>query len=178
MVLPVYISGKSKLINQNYVESVTPVAYGLKDWTLKALLKSMGIKEPKLKERLISILNRLYVTTLNRGKSPDYKLSSSSKNVDQYKSIGGQSTSVIQTLTLTARSQSATLALVIVGANKPVPVFLNTKKGDLPPIWQTLDNAVFEAGNTYQESKNFFGQTIYIVNLSLTEDATFDTRLQ
>ena len=71
MVLPGYISGESKLMNQNYVEAVTPVAYGLKDWTLNALLKSMGIEETKLKEQLVSILNRLYVTTLNRGKSPD-----------------------------------------------------------------------------------------------------------
>jgi cyanobactin maturation PatA/PatG family protease len=71
MVLPGYVSGKSKLINGNYVTTVTPVAYGLKDWTLKALLESMGITDPKLRKQLISILNRLYVTTLNKGQSPD-----------------------------------------------------------------------------------------------------------
>ncbi|MGH1388067.1 S8 family serine peptidase [Kordia sp.] len=71
MVLPGYVSGKSKLINGNYVTTVTPVAYGLKDWTLKALLESMGIKDPELRKQLISILNRLYVTTLNKGQSPD-----------------------------------------------------------------------------------------------------------
>ncbi|MEM6717974.1 MAG: S8 family serine peptidase [Bacteroidota bacterium] len=96
MVLPGYVSGRSKLINANYVEAVTPVAYGLKDWTLKALLDSMGIhdkpdntkdtdkineadntdkakdtKKTKFRKQLISILNRLYVTTLNMGKTPE-----------------------------------------------------------------------------------------------------------
>ncbi len=70
MVLPGFVSGKSKLINGNYVESVTPVAFGLKNWTLNALVKSLGITGED-KKQLISILNRLYVSTSNRGQSPD-----------------------------------------------------------------------------------------------------------
>ncbi|WP_298512112.1 S8 family serine peptidase [uncultured Kordia sp.] len=72
MSLPGYISGRSKLINGNYIQAVTPVAYGLKDWTLEALLKSMGIKkESEDKKGLVSVLNRLYVEALNKGQSPD-----------------------------------------------------------------------------------------------------------
>lgn len=71
MVLPGFVSGESKLMNGNYVEAVTPVAYGLRDWTLEALLKSMEINNSEFKEQLISVLNRLYVTTLNRGKTPE-----------------------------------------------------------------------------------------------------------
>ncbi len=71
MVLPGYVSGKSKLINGNYIISVTPVAYGLKDWTLNALVDSLKITEPEVKKQLTSILNRLYVSTLNKGQAPD-----------------------------------------------------------------------------------------------------------
>ncbi len=110
--------------------------------------------------------------------SPTCPLSSSNTKVDQYVSIGGQSSSSIQTLTLTARTTSATLALLIVGGNKPVPVFLNINKQNLPPIWQTLDGAIYEDGNTYQVSKNFYGQYVYLVNLSLTNDSVFEARFQ
>jgi len=110
--------------------------------------------------------------------SPNFLLQNNPTELKQYKSAGVQATSGIQTLTLTARSVSASLAIVIVGANKPVPVFLNTNKADLPPAWQNLENAVFETGNTFQETKNFFGQTVYIVNVSLTEEATLTARFQ
>ncbi|MDC8005198.1 hypothetical protein POV27_14145 [Aureisphaera galaxeae] len=110
--------------------------------------------------------------------SPNEKLVNTPTTVKQYQSIGAQTTSSIQTLTLEARSTAATLAILIIGGNKPVPVFLNTNKGNLPPAWQNLDNAVFETGNTYQMSQNFFGQTMFIVNVSLTKGATFDARIQ
>ena len=110
--------------------------------------------------------------------SPDYPLRNTPTDLKQYKSAGIQASSSIQTLTLTARTASATLAIVIVGANKPIPVFLNTKKEDLPPAWSNLDNAIYESGNTYQETKNYYGQYVYIVNISLTEDAHFSARFQ
>jgi len=73
MVLPGYISGKSKLMSGSSVQSVTPVAYGLANWTVSALMSSMSIpgSDTKAKEQLISILNRLYFTTMNQGQSPD-----------------------------------------------------------------------------------------------------------
>jgi cyanobactin maturation PatA/PatG family protease len=72
MVLPGFVSGDTKLMNGNHVKAVTPVAYGLKNWTLKALLDSMGFSNDKeLTTQLKSVLNRLYVTTLNRGESPE-----------------------------------------------------------------------------------------------------------
>ncbi len=70
MVLPGYISGQSKLLNRNVIESVTPVAYGLNDWTLNALMSSMRI-EDSYKDKLKSILKRLYVNTQNKGQTPD-----------------------------------------------------------------------------------------------------------
>lgn len=70
MVLPGYISGQSKLLNRNVIESVTPVAYGLNDWTLNALMTSMKI-EDSYKDKLKSILKRLYVNTQNKGQTPD-----------------------------------------------------------------------------------------------------------
>lgn len=91
MVLPGFVSGESTLINGNVIETVTPVAYGLKNWTLNALVDSLGFEKetpqstevmgagpgsvmPVKKgprEHLISILNRLYVSTLNKGQSPE-----------------------------------------------------------------------------------------------------------
>lgn len=70
MVLPGYISGQSKLLNRNTIESVTPVAHGLNDWTLNALMTSMKI-EDSYKDKLKSILKRLYVNTQNKGQTPD-----------------------------------------------------------------------------------------------------------
>lgn len=72
MILPGYVSGKSKLLNSSFIESVTPVAFGLKNWTVSELIKSIGIKKGSDKDTLLcSILARLYVTALNRGQSPD-----------------------------------------------------------------------------------------------------------
>jgi cyanobactin maturation PatA/PatG family protease len=44
MVLPGYISGQSQLSNRNMIQSVTPVAYGLADWTVEKLVDSMGLE--------------------------------------------------------------------------------------------------------------------------------------
>ncbi len=40
MALPGYISGQSKLLNGNYVQSVSPTAHGLRSWTVDALVGS------------------------------------------------------------------------------------------------------------------------------------------
>lgn len=109
--------------------------------------------------------------------APDVKISNKNKKVVQYKSIGGQTSSGNQTLKITVTSTDATLALIIIGDNKPIPVFFNVKKTELPPQWEEIDNAVFPGSSTYSDSRKFFGQTIFIVNLSLTEDATFQARL-
>lgn len=74
MVLPGYISGDTQLMNRNSIQSVTPVAYGLADWTVNALVAQMdftGTNAEAEKMALISILNRLYFNTLNKGQSPD-----------------------------------------------------------------------------------------------------------
>ena len=153
-----------------HIPAGTPVIY--------PVIQSFGDNTVK-----VNNLNTQQGTTLLAGwyalsTSPDEKLVNRPTNVNQYRSIGAQTSSGIQALTLEARSTQATLALLIVGGNKPVPVFLNTDKNNLPPAWQNLDNAIFEIGNTYQVSKNFYGQTMYIVNVSLTDGATFDARLQ
>lgn len=71
MALPGYISGRSKLMNGNHIASVTPVAYGLKDWTLNDLINSLGQISDEVKTQLKSILTRLYVSTWNKGQSAD-----------------------------------------------------------------------------------------------------------
>lgn len=70
MVLPGYVSGRSKLLNGSVLESVSPVAYGLSNWTVKALVDRLQLTAEERKN-LVSILKRLYVTAWNRGKSPD-----------------------------------------------------------------------------------------------------------
>ena len=93
MVLPGYISGRTKLINGNFVESVTPVAYGLKDWTAKALVNSLNLKGEDTTKQLISILNRLYVSTLNKGQSADDRaLNYSLYNILELSNIIGEIT--------------------------------------------------------------------------------------
>ncbi|MEL6557088.1 MAG: S8 family serine peptidase [Bacteroidota bacterium] len=93
MVLPGYISGRTKLINGNFVESVTPVAYGLKDWTAKALVNSLNLKGEETTKQLISILNRLYVSTLNKGQSADDRaLNYSLYNILELSNIIGEIT--------------------------------------------------------------------------------------
>ena len=88
MVLPGYISGESKLMNGNYINCVTPVAFGLKNWTLNALIDSLEIEEPAQIKQLKSILNRLYVSTLNKGQSPeDRALNHSLYNIIQLSEI-------------------------------------------------------------------------------------------
>lgn len=71
MVLPGYVSGTSRLMNGNHVESVTPVAYGLKDWTVNALVESIDVDDEETKKQLISVLNRLYISTTNKGQTPN-----------------------------------------------------------------------------------------------------------
>ncbi len=74
MVLPGYISGSTRLINYTALQSVIPVAYGLADWTIDSLIEktySTGSISDEEKESLISMLNRLYYCTVNRGQSPD-----------------------------------------------------------------------------------------------------------
>lgn len=69
MSLPGYISGQSQLMNRNMVQSVTPVAYGLSDWNVDKLVYpslSKGVKT-----QVENILNRLYVTAVNKGVTPD-----------------------------------------------------------------------------------------------------------
>ena len=71
MILPGYISGNTKLINGNYIQNVTPVAYGLNSWNLNTLVNSLETKETPEKKQLKSILNCLYVSVLNKGQYSD-----------------------------------------------------------------------------------------------------------
>ncbi len=74
MSLPGYISGQTKLLNGNAIQSVTPVAYGINNWTIDALVNSLPSeysKSDEYREQLISLLNRLYINTINRGQTPD-----------------------------------------------------------------------------------------------------------
>ena len=102
MSLPGYISGQTKLMSGSSVESVTPVAYGINNWTLEKLIETMPeddmksyieakIQESKVahgyndvipelneseviksyKDQLISLLQRLYINTINKGHTPD-----------------------------------------------------------------------------------------------------------
>lgn len=74
MSLPGYISGQTKLLNGNAIQSVTPVAYGINNWTIDALVSTLPPEysgSPEYREQLISLLNRLYINTINRGQTPD-----------------------------------------------------------------------------------------------------------
>ncbi|MDW3193859.1 MAG: S8 family serine peptidase [Cytophagales bacterium] len=76
MVLPGYISGQTRLMNGNSIESVTPVAFGLYNWSLKELIKGTNQHSTEAntsipKVTVEDVLNRLYVETLNRGQSPE-----------------------------------------------------------------------------------------------------------
>lgn len=159
----------SSSLNQN-IPSGSPVVYPIVQKFNNSTVEVKNINQ----QENTSFYSGWYALS----QSPDKKLTNSNTEVNQYKSIGSQTSSGMQTLSLTARSTSATLAIVIVGGNEPLLVFLNTDKSNLPPAWQDLDNCVYESGNTYQESKNYYGQTMYIVNTSLTTDASFDARIQ
>ncbi|MDB0034728.1 S8 family serine peptidase [bacterium] len=74
MSLPGYISGETRLLNGSSIQSVTPVAYGINNWTVNALIASLPATYPtsdEYRDRLISLLNRLYINTINRGQTPD-----------------------------------------------------------------------------------------------------------
>lgn len=70
MVLPGYISGTTQLMCRGTVQAVSPPAYGLADWTVNALVQDMGLDKDE-KSALVSILNRLYVSAMNKGATPD-----------------------------------------------------------------------------------------------------------
>lgn len=111
--------------------------------------------------------------------SPKLALTSTAQKVDQYGNIGAQTGSGRKTLKLKAASGKAVLAIVIIGGNKPIPVFLNIQKDEIPESWkkQLGDEVVIKGGPDYSKSQNFMGQTIFIVNVSLTSDATFTAAL-
>ena len=68
MVLPGYISGNTQLFSRTSVQSVTPVAYGLAEWTIDALTKG---QPEETKKQVEAILNRLYLTAQNKGQTAD-----------------------------------------------------------------------------------------------------------
>lgn len=70
MSLPGYISGSTKLLNGNYIQSVTPVAYGMNNWTLDALVDTVT-DDAEYRQTLTDLLNRLYINTINRGQAPE-----------------------------------------------------------------------------------------------------------
>lgn len=103
------------------------------------------------------------------------------ENVDigQYESAGKQTSSGNMTLTLTNRSANSVLLIYIVGSNAPQCIALNTDPDNLPPQYQNLGDffkAVKE--NTFQVSKNWYGQYMYVINLSLTAGDNVNVRLQ
>ena len=87
----------------------------------------------------------------------------------QYESAGAQTSSAPMTLTLRNRSQEASLVSIIVGPNPPLNVALNTNPKDLPPQWQELKHFKAIQEQTFQISKNFFGQYVFVINASLTD---------
>lgn len=68
MVLPGYVSGNTQLFSRTSVQSVTPVAYGLAEWTIDALTKG---QPEETKKQVEAILNRLYLTAQNKGQTAD-----------------------------------------------------------------------------------------------------------
>ncbi|SHO58651.1 S8 family serine peptidase [Vibrio quintilis] len=74
MSLPGYISGETRLLNGNAIQSVSPVAYGMNNWTLEALIDAYSHgrqSSDNFRKQLESLLNRLYINTVNRGQSPE-----------------------------------------------------------------------------------------------------------
>lgn len=108
--------------------------------------------------------------------SPTSIIDNTKKTVNQYDSIGGQGASSPQTLRIQTISNNAMLALVFIGSNSPIPVFLNKDQADIPESWKMLKNAEF-VDNTYKLSKNFYGATIFVVNVSLNSTDVFNVNL-
>ncbi|MEL7145790.1 MAG: hypothetical protein AAFO69_05445 [Bacteroidota bacterium] len=98
---------------------------------------------------------------------PGYVLSGNSQSFDQYESIGTQASASRQTLRLSVKPGNVTMAILIVGNQKPVPVYFNITEEELKDAGIDYpDNAEFP-DQTYVSRKNFMGQTIYIVNVSM-----------
>lgn len=111
----------------------------------------------------------------------DHELTKSFNKVKPLQTIKGKSESKKQTLTIKSTELVNSLALVFVGNEKPYPVFLNTEKGDLPEQWQDLEGssgAKFTNNEYKAEKRNYHNKTIFIVNASSDESASFEVRLQ
>ena len=96
--------------------------------------------------------------------------SSGSAVIGQFESCNIATNTSNMTLSLTCRSTNSVMIAIIQGGQLPVFVALNTD--NLPPIFDQVPNLVKVAGNNWSTNNNWFGATLSMVNVSLTDKST------
>lgn len=96
--------------------------------------------------------------------------------IGPYHSAGARTLAQPQTLMLRCTGTQSALAIVFVGNQAPQCYALNTEK--LPPQWQGLPNFTPVPQEVHRlPAENYYGQYMFIVNVSSTPDAVIETHL-
>lgn len=101
-----------------------------------------------------------------------------STTLSQYESASRQGGTQVQTLTFKNNTNDAVLLFYAVGAGQPQAIALNTDPSSLPPQWQGIPGFQATLNPTFQVTQNFFGQQIFVMNLSLIASNSITVLLQ
>lgn len=105
--------------------------------------------------------------------SPTLSISNSYQTISQFKSIGGPSSSAPSTIQLQAAGNAATAVMLFGNGNLPQMYVLNYT-GSIPPAFNNLPAGVLNtvAGNNKSISANFFGNYLFLVNVSMAASSS------
>jgi hypothetical protein len=110
--------------------------------------------------------------------SPTLPISSSYQTINQFQSIGGNSTSGPATIQLLATNNNVTAVMLFGNGNTPQMYVLNYVDS-LPPIFQQLPTGVLHTvpGNLATITGNFWGNYMFLVNVSMAVTSGAQVRL-